>query len=335
MAHFNPDDLSRFSEFTIFTTAYKTVSGHQITADVLVPTKLIASSPSTSPSTASQPRPILLRFHGGGFITGSSLFPDFFPKWGLELALRESAVIVSPDYRLMPESSVEDALEDMEDLWTWVHAELPGFIQAKTNRTVAVDTERILNIGESAGGYFSLMLALSHPDAVRAVAGAYPMLDLKDKYFTEAFVKKIFGQEVQFPRSILDEHLEKVRKGELGSIRTADPRLERMPLMMAYIHNGLYKEPFAADNRKLFPFDRLHDGAKFPRGGLFVWHGNEDSVVPASGSIKLKQVIEEVDPQLKFRLALREGEHGFDAETKLGDQWISEGLKDITSAWLA
>src|SRR6201999_241272 len=149
-----------------------------------------------------------------------------------------------------------------------------------------------------------------------------------------AYNKPIFGQEAQFPRSMLDEHLEKVRKGELGSIRTADPRVEQMLLMMAYIQNGLYKEAFPAENRKLFPFDRLRDGARFPRGGLFVWHGNEDSVVPVGGSIKLKQLIEELDPQLKFRLVVKEGEHGFDSETKLDDQWIAEGLKDIISAWI-
>src|ERR1051326_3341962 len=106
MAHFDPDDFSRYSEFTIFSTTYKTVSGHQITTDVLVPSKLITSSQSTSSSEASQTRPVILRFHGGGFVTGSSLFPDFFPKWALELALRQSAVIVSPNYRLLPESSM-------------------------------------------------------------------------------------------------------------------------------------------------------------------------------------------------------------------------------------
>lgn len=116
---FNPDDLSRFSNFTILTTPYKTVLGHQIITDILIPSHLTNKS-SSIPTEGSPLRPVLLRIHGGGLVGASSLFPDFFAPWHLELASRHSALIVSPNYRLLPESSVEEILSDIDDLWAWV-----------------------------------------------------------------------------------------------------------------------------------------------------------------------------------------------------------------------
>ncbi|XHF96374.1 hypothetical protein AWENTII_000011 [Aspergillus wentii] len=103
MDFFNPLDTSRFANLNILTTTYKTVNDHEITTDVLYPKSL----------TSSTPRPVLLRYHGGGFFSGSSLFPGFFNPWYIELAERYGAIIISPNYRLLPESSIEDTLEDI------------------------------------------------------------------------------------------------------------------------------------------------------------------------------------------------------------------------------
>lgn len=162
---FDPDDLSRFSDFSIHTTPYKTVGSHAITADVLIPKSLL-----TSPSP---PRPLLVRFHGGGLVGASSLFPAFFAPWMLQLAEREGAVIVSPNYRLLPEASVGDVLADVEDVWRWVRGEgeeeggLARFVEHETKGRVTVDTRRVMTAGDSAGGYLSVMLALRHPDEIR------------------------------------------------------------------------------------------------------------------------------------------------------------------------
>ncbi|RYP69920.1 hypothetical protein DL769_005145 [Monosporascus sp. CRB-8-3] len=224
----DPDDHSRFSSFTILTTPYKTVSDQPITTDVLIPKNLKTST-----------SPILLRYHGGGFVSGASLFPG-------------------PNYRLAPEASMEDILDDVEDHWKWIHSELPAFIQAQTGGAVNVDTGRILTAGDSAGGSLCLMVALSRPDQIKAVTASYPS-----------------------------------------------------PL----------------NKRHLVPFDRLDDGARVPRGGVFVWHGNEDSVGPVRGSIKL-------DSELVFHLAVQPGEHGFDADPKIDDDWMAHGLKNLVGAWL-
>lgn len=173
-------DLSRFEAFAIISVSYKTVRSHTITVDVLYPKSL--NDPSQE-HVLCVPRPVLLRYHGGGLIAGYSLFPPFFSPWYLELAQEYSAIIVSPNYRLLPESSVLEVLEDVEDHWRWLHQSLPLLLQRETNNTVKADLSRIMTIGDSAGGYLSLQMGLSHPDEIRAVNAVYPMVNPKAPYF--------------------------------------------------------------------------------------------------------------------------------------------------------
>ena len=53
------------------------------------------------------------------------------------------------------------------------------------------------------------------------------------------------------------------------------------------------------------------------------------------GSEKFAAKVKEVDPDLHFTLTKRPGEHGFDAETKIDDEWIRDGLAPLVEAWLA
>ena len=71
--------------------------------------------------------PILLYFHGGGFITGSTMNPadhEFYCK----LALRAQVLIVSIDYRLAPEHPLPAAYQDCFEALTWLNeqAKLAG-----------------------------------------------------------------------------------------------------------------------------------------------------------------------------------------------------------------
>ncbi|KAM0232469.1 hypothetical protein ACHAP5_010722 [Fusarium lateritium] len=324
----NPNDSSRFSNFEIFETVYKVVSGHKIACHVIVPKSLVEQA-RDSPTT---PRPIILRYHGGGFIAGSSLFPGFFAPWHLELASRHSAVIVSCDYRLAPEATMDEIIEDVDDFLIWTCTKLSGFISDKAN--IQVDTDRILVAGESAGGYLSLLAGLNHPSDIRAVAASYPMVDNKSRHFTEAYEKPMLGFP-QLPASIVDSHKAKLENKEIVSIISTDPHCSRAELMISFIQNGRYEELIPRSRRDLSILDKIEDGARFPRGGVFVWHGKQDSVVPVDGSIKLAAKIKDLDRDLTFGLALRDGDHGFDATISLDEQWFAEGLKPLVAIWLA
>lgn len=324
----NGDD--RFSNFNILTTVYKTIGDHGITASILYP-KSLAQSQQT-------PRPVLLRIHGGGWVSVDSLFSPFFTPWQLQLAERESAVIVTPNYRFIPEASIKDIIADIEDFWKWVHTSLPAYLVAETNGSVKLDLGRIMTSGDSAGGFLSLHLGLSHPDEIRAVTAAYPAIDMQSTDYTQPRDYSIMGQPT-LPKTLMSDHVEKVRQQELETgkkvIVSSDPTLERAGLFFSAAQHGLLSEWFPPEQRDIHIIDRLQDGARFPRGGVFIWHGKQDTVIPAAGTVKLKSVIEEIDPGLNFKIALLEGEHGFDGTASIADEWMVDGLGDVVKAWLA
>lgn len=84
-------------------------------------------------------------------------------QWLFDLALQESAIMVSGDYRLIPEANGLDILEDIDDLYEWAIKELPAIVSDKTNKQSTADLNRILITGGSAGeslASFNLNLAL-------------------------------------------------------------------------------------------------------------------------------------------------------------------------------
>jgi hypothetical protein len=122
--HSNEKALKNLSLFNVFTTPYKIVNSHAITADVLIPEDLEtgqASPPSPYPRRRlGQYQPSLLQnvyLITEKEITGSSSYIGFFAAWIMEYAHSKSAIIVMPNYRLAPESKGLDILEDLADFW--------------------------------------------------------------------------------------------------------------------------------------------------------------------------------------------------------------------------
>jgi acetyl esterase/lipase len=91
-------------------------------------------------------------------VTGSSSFVGFFASWITEYALSKSAIIVMPNYRLIPEARGGDILDDITDFWAWVvGGDLQAFVSSQEGvEGVKVDVERIWAHGESAGTYLLL-----------------------------------------------------------------------------------------------------------------------------------------------------------------------------------
>ena len=325
MAEFNPDDTSRFDNFIVLTTPYKTVRGHPITLNILYPKTLTKAPPNGSP--------IIIRFHGGGLFAGSSMFRDFFARWILELAERHGAIIISPDYRLLPEAYVSDILNDVEDAWTWIQSSLTPYLQQQTNGSIIPDLTRILTASESAGGYLSLVLSLNHAPEIRGTTAQYPMADLKAPHSTEKYEKQLFDIP-QLRISVMTSHVAKITSGEAPAVVSSDPRLARAPLMFIAVQQGLFPDYLDFDNVQLYPLQKLANGEGFPRGGVFICHGKQDSLVPAEQSEKVEAVVKEKDPGLYFRLARREGEHGFDADARIDDGWMAKGLGPVVRGWL-
>jgi acetyl esterase/lipase len=75
--------------------------------------------------------------------------------WIPEYAYSKGAVLLMPNYRLMPEANGFDILDDMSDFWSWVTGgKLQEYLSGlEGENAVDVDTERIWAHGESAGTY--------------------------------------------------------------------------------------------------------------------------------------------------------------------------------------
>ena len=127
-------------QFHIKSIAYKVHEHGSILLDIMLPNSLCSGQ-----------YPINIRFHGGFLIAGSRNLKDFFPPRHLKHALASSVILVSPDYRLLPESSGKEILEDLEDLWTWIHEDLNNVIASMSDNRISADVSRILVSGESAG----------------------------------------------------------------------------------------------------------------------------------------------------------------------------------------
>lgn len=90
--------------------------------------------------------PVVLYFHGGGFVFGSVEEAD--PVCAA-LAVRTPCLVVSVDYRLAPEHPFPAALEDARAALAWLGAEAPS---------LGGDPDRIIVAGESAGANLAARL---------------------------------------------------------------------------------------------------------------------------------------------------------------------------------
>ncbi len=100
------------------------------------------------PTRAEGPLPVLLHFHGGGYVVGS---PERKGTEHRKLAVDLGCVIYSVDYRLAPETPFPGAVEDCYAVLRWIH---------ENASKLDLDTGRIGVIGESAGGGLAASLAL-------------------------------------------------------------------------------------------------------------------------------------------------------------------------------
>lgn len=219
------------------------------------------------------PHPVMIHTHGGFLVTAHSLFPGFFPRWGDKLARENNAIIVAPDYRLLPSANgVADVLEDLEDFWAWSKSELPRILEQKVP-SHTLDFSQLLLCGGSAGGYCAVQLALSHPDDVSVLAINYPLLDLKDPLYLHGPTHDEPNVLRTPSKDIPSKEETVVWIKETRQVIATKAGFERTPFCVGMVHHGLFSSE-VLDNRGLdlpafSPLQRVSNGEKLP-ATLFV-----------------------------------------------------------------
>ena len=110
----------------------------------------------------------LLHMHGGGWIGGTA---DMMAAFCADVADRHGVVVLSVDYRLVPEVPGDAALDDCFAALSWLRSE---------SKQLGIDTSYIAVMGDSAGGNLAAGLALRARDAGIPLAAQfliYPALD--------------------------------------------------------------------------------------------------------------------------------------------------------------
>ena len=121
------------------------------------------------PDNSREPKPVLVWYHGGGWVIGSLDGSDY----GCRIMTNAGGfVTISVDYRLAPEAKFPTAADDCYAVTKWV---------ADNAAELGVDASRMAVGGDSAGGNLAAVVAILAKDAggpdIKYQALIYPVTD--------------------------------------------------------------------------------------------------------------------------------------------------------------
>ncbi|KAF4835181.1 Non-reducing polyketide synthase ausA [Colletotrichum tropicale] len=320
--------LERLAGYTSRTVPFKVISGDTtINADVVYPVKSDGS-----------PAVVLLHYHGGFLIVGDRY--SFLPYWLVHACASRGWVFVTPDYRLMPESTAHDAIQDAADAYEWAWSSLPKVL----GRPVG----SLSLAGSSAGGYLALSTAVSAVKKPSALLLIYGMLDPSGTRYTSAG-KNIFDRPIIATGPILEAWPMRKVSGEyrkpVSAYPIVDPATDPKFALASALHidaifpdymagvPGLARQIAAEgitavpeQHRQLFPLDFGHLSGLPP---VMLLHGANDSAVPLECSIKAAGKLQESGVRVLVEFP-SDAQHGFDA--RVGDVNIETSAGDAVIA---
>ncbi len=147
--------LEDMRAMTDYSAVASTVSVHDITDTEIpsehggIPVRIYRPDDRTD-------RPVLLWFHGGGYVLGTLAMGDDICR---RLSTNAGVVVVNVDYRLAPEHPFPAGLEDCATALEWV--------QSGTPQTHGFDGSRVAVAGDSAGGNLAIATSLRARDLGR------------------------------------------------------------------------------------------------------------------------------------------------------------------------
>jgi acetyl esterase len=125
--------------------------------------------------------PLMLYFHGGGFVTCDIDTHDSVCSW---LAKASGARLLSVGYRLAPETSFPGQIADARTACAWA---------LKNAKRLGAAPRKLIMCGDSAGAWLAAMCALelnqSSPGVVPLQVLFYPLIHVEDSLWAEEEVR--------------------------------------------------------------------------------------------------------------------------------------------------
>lgn len=125
--------------------------------------------------------PLIVFFHGGGFVVGSIETHDEACRL---LAKHAHVQVLSVDYPLAPEHSPQHIVACCIEALKWVHS---------NRKLLGIENNRIAVAGDSAGGNLSTVIAQKTRNTAHAPTAqllVYPMVDFKNRHASHAKFSK-------------------------------------------------------------------------------------------------------------------------------------------------
>ncbi|KAF1975792.1 alpha/beta-hydrolase [Bimuria novae-zelandiae CBS 107.79] len=306
---------NRFDSFNLYRTFYKKIGDHEIEANVLVPKGI-------EPGKC----PVMIKWHGGGLTAGTAVHAPYFAAYLVPFLHRNNAIAILPNYRLTPEHSGADILEDIADFQKWFTGSLPAYLASKEpSLGIEIDFPKVLVSGESAGAWLALQSILSLPQGTFAACMLqYPVLSP----IPTAPDDIICGGRIP-PKEDLDAFLATIKPGTVISDAPPPAREAVAPMLRAH---GRWAE-FFGEGPHLWPATRIEGAGFFVH--THVMHGRDDTNVPVELSRAFMESARKRFPRTRFEIVTPRGDHGFDAEiSEEGEAWLGEFLRGVERDWV-
>lgn len=238
--------------------------------------------------------PIIIWIHGGAFIWGSR---NDLPKEQLEFYLNAGYSVFSIDYRLAPETKLEQITQDIKDAIEWIQY---------NGKKLQIDSKKIFVIGHSAGGYLALMTGYILNSPPCAIISFYGYGEILSKWCNQPDSNYLKW------RLIPKENAYKLIH---SSSLTSALRKERFDLYLYSRQQGVWSNIISGHNPIDEPqyFDQFcpikNITEDFPP--VLLIHGDKDTDVPFEQSVLLDEALNNKDNDHKL-IRMSGSDHAFD-----------------------
>jgi len=262
---------------------YKKVGACSIKADVYLP--------------SAQKPPVVLYFHGGALISGSR---KYLPGYQVRRLNRAGFAVVSFDYRLAPETCLEEIIRDVQDAIGWAKTEGAD--------SFSWDAGRIAAMGASAGGYLSLMTG-TFATKPNAIVSFYGYGDILGDWYTRP--SEFYCRRPMISREEAEGAVGGRPKSTGGNRRYAFYFYTRQQGSWPEAVSGL--SPIL-DRERLLAYCPLYNiGPEYPP--TLLLHGDQDTDVPFEQSAQMAAALDQRGIQDQL-IRMPGAGHGFDGDLK-------------------